>query len=325
MEGQKMDQNEEDLLKALERIEDWRARKITYEPVTGGITNPNWKVTVDKKQFFIKIPGRGTGSFIDRNNAHIASLIAADEGIGPQVHYYFEDSGVEVFEWLEGYRTLNYGDVFNQEIFFKIIKTLKKFHEHKKICLPVTKNPFDQTYEMMALAKKLGGYLPPEIDKMEWLASRIENSIMTVGIDFVPCHVDHWTANYMYNEKNQDLKLTDFEYASMNDIGWDFAAISTTNYFTEAMDVEWIKAYFGRFDEMQFARFKLYKILSDINWVMWSSVQITQSSVKNFDYYMWLGTKMTRLRQFWQDPRIDYWLNLVKGVPVFSHNKLEAG
>ena len=313
-----MDQNEADLLKAIERVDDWRARKITYRPVTGGITNPNWKVIVDGREFFVKIPGRGTGSFIDRNNAHIAGLIAAEEGIGPRIHCYFDDTGVEVFEWLEGYRTLNYGDVYDHKIFNKIIQTIKKFHQHKKTTLPITKNPFDQTYEMMRLARKLGGYLPPEIERMDWLAHQIEDSIMTAGIDFVPCHVDHWTANYMYDDKNQDLRLVDFEYASMCDIGWDFAGMSTTNYFTEALDVEWIKGYFGGFDETQFARLKLYKILSDINWVMWSSVQITQSSVKDFDYYMWLGTKITRLRQFWQDPRLDYWLNFVKGVSPFS-------
>ena len=79
---------------------------------------------------------------------------------------------------------------------------------------------------------------------------------MKMGIVFVPCHVDHWTANYLYNDTIDDLKLTDFEYASMNDVGWDFAGISTTNYFTEAMDKEWIREYYGYYDEVQFARFK---------------------------------------------------------------------
>jgi thiamine kinase-like enzyme len=308
---------EEELLSALNRVKEWRGKDLKYETIAGGITNPNWKVTVNNKAYFVKIPGKGTSSFIDRNNAHVANLIAEKEGIGPAVHYYFPDTGVEIFEWLEGYRTLNFGDVFNIEIFYKIIDTIKKFHQHKETILPSKKNPFEQTFEMMDLAKKMGGYLPPEMDRMEWLAKRIEDSIMKAGINFVPCHVDHWTANYLYNDKTGDLKLTDFEYASMNDVGWDFAGISTTNYFTEAMDVEWIKGYYGDFEEVEFARFKLYKLLSDINWTMWSSVQSKQSSVKDYDYYMWLGTKITRLRQFWLDPRLDYWLNLVKGIPTF--------
>ena len=312
-----MDQNDKDLLQAVNRVNNWNGKKIKYEPVVGGITNPNWKVIVGEESYFVKIPGRGTESFINRENAHIANLIAASEGIGPAVYYYFEDTGVEIFEWLEGYRTLNYGDVLTRKIFYKIIDTIRNFHKHKGTTLPVKKNPFEQTFEMMDLVKKLGGYLPPEIDRMEWLACKIEEAIMTIGIDFVPCHVDHWTANYLYNDKTGDLKLTDFEYASMNDVGWDFAGISTTNYFTEAMDKEWIRGYYGEYDEVQFARLKLYKILSDISWTMWSSAQAIQSSVQDFDYYMWMGTKITRLKAAWNDPRLDYWLNLVKGESLF--------
>ena len=312
-----MDQDQIILEKVISRIKDWEGKEYQLEKVPGGITNLNWKLTVDGIDYFVKIPGKGTESFINRSNAHIANVIAAEEDIGPKVCYYFEDSRVEIFEWLNNYRTLNFGDVFHKKIFYKIIETIKKFHNHNRHVLPVTKNPFDQTYEMMGLAKKLNCYLPPEIERMEWLVNRIEEAILTVGIRFVPCHVDHWTANYLYNDETGDLKLIDFEYASMNDVGWDFAGISTTNYFTEAMDVEWIKGYFGGLNEIEFAKFKLYKILTDINWTLWSSVQINQSSVKDFDYYMWFGTKISRLRQNWIDPRLDYWLNLVKGVPIF--------
>ena len=310
-------QNERDLLEAINRIDDWKGREIKYEPVVGGITNPNWKVTVEGKAFFVKIPGRGTEAFIDRDNAHIASVIAANEGIGPAVYYYFEDTGVEVTEFLEGYRTLNFGDVFNKEIFYKIIDTIRKFHQHKETKLPITKTPFEQTFEMMSLAKELGGYMPPEIDRMEWLAQIIEESIMTAGIDYVPTHNDHWTANYLYDGKTGDLRLTDFEYASMSDGVWDLANIAGALYFTEAMDKEWIRGYYGEYDEVEFARFKLYKILNDIKWTMWSSVQAEQSSVQDYDYYEWLGGKIARLRHFWNDPRLDYWLNLVKRVPTF--------
>ena len=46
-----------DIEQALSRIEGWKSKKITYELMTIGITNPNYKVTVDGKDFFLKIPG----------------------------------------------------------------------------------------------------------------------------------------------------------------------------------------------------------------------------------------------------------------------------
>lgn len=317
VEDIKVEQNEKDILDVIYRIIAWKGKDIKYERVIGGITNPNWKVTVEYKSYFVKIPGKGTESFIDRNNAHTANLIAANENIGPVVCYFFEDTGVEVFEWLEGYRTLNFGDVLNKDIFYKIIDTIKKFHQHKEMKLSFTKTPFEQTFEMLKLAQDLKGYMPPEIDRMEWLAHKIEESIMTAGIDYVPCHNDHWSANYLYDEETGDLRLTDFEYATMSDACLDAADISGTNYFHEAMDKEWIRYYYGEYDELLFARMKLYKMLLEIRWSMWSIVQAQQSSVQDYDYYEWFGTKMTRLRQFWNDSRLDYWLKLVKGECTF--------
>ena len=40
---------------AIARIESWKGRNIKYELLTKGITNPNYKVTVDDKDFFLKI------------------------------------------------------------------------------------------------------------------------------------------------------------------------------------------------------------------------------------------------------------------------------
>lgn len=82
-----MDQNEKDFLEAIDLIDEWKGKTIQYEPASGGITNPNWKTTVDGKQFFVKIPGKGTEAFIDRKNAHAASLNAAREGISPAFYW----------------------------------------------------------------------------------------------------------------------------------------------------------------------------------------------------------------------------------------------
>jgi hypothetical protein len=57
--------------------------------------------------------------------------------------------------------------------------------------------------------------------------------------------------------------------------------------------------------------------LQDIKWAMWSCVQAVNSPVSEFDYFEWLGAKMARLRSFWNDPRLDSWLNRLKGKSAF--------
>jgi thiamine kinase-like enzyme len=317
VEESEMPQDEKDILGIISRIHDWKGREVRYEQVIGGITNPNWKVCVDGKDYFVKVPGKGTEAFIDRNNCHQANLIAQNTGIGPPVFHFFEDTGVEIFDWIEGYKPMRFGDVLEREKFYKMIDVIRKFHRYEEIELPLTQTAFEQTFTMIQLTRQLQGYMPPEIDRMEWLARTIEEAIMTAGIDYVPCHNDLWSANYVWNDEKRDAKLLDYEYASMNDECYDFGIWSAVNYFTEAMDKELIRYYYGEYDEKMFARFKLYKILQDIKWAMWSCVQAVTSPVEDYDYFNWYGTKMARLKHFWADPRLDYWLNILKGVTAF--------
>ena len=300
---------------AIARIDDWKGKKISYIPISGGITNPNFKVNVDGKDFFLKIPGAGT-DFIDRPNCHAANVIAAESGVGPQVYYYFEDTGVEIFEWLDGYRTLTFGDIYDENIFTKIFESASKFHNIKGRTLPLTQSLFDQAWDMNDRAKQ-AGYLPPWNDRMEYLLHTIEDAMKNYGMTLKPCHNDFWTNNLMYNEKKDDLKVIDWEYASMNDPYSNLGLIAGGNYFTEDMDVKLCMIYHGgKFDDIGFAKIKLYQIVSDIKWGYWALQQVVNSDVP-FDYMNWYGMKVARLQHFWEDPRLDIWINMLNGKPAF--------
>ena len=144
---------------AIARVKDWEGKEIFYVPVAGGITNPNFKVTVDGKDFFLKIPGNGT-DFINRPNCHAANVIADESKSGPRVYYYFEDTGVEIFEWLDGYRQVIYGDIYYKDIFDKIFEKISAFHNLPGKTLPLTQSLFEQAWDMNTRTKE-AGYLPP--------------------------------------------------------------------------------------------------------------------------------------------------------------------
>jgi len=163
---------------------------------------------------------------------------------------------------------------------------------------------------MLRRARELNMYLPPEIRRMDDLSHQIEEAVAQGGIEYRPSHNDYYCNNIMVNDETGALKLIDFEYASMNDPCYDMGVYSGANYFTEEMDIAFIERYYGDWNPDSFARLKLYKILADIKWSMWSLVQHRTSAVR-FDYMNWFGTKMARLRGNFLDPRIDYWLHLV--------------
>lgn len=112
---------------AIARVDDWKGKEISYKPVSGGITNPNFKVDVEGEHFFLKIPGAGT-DYINREVCHEANVIADESKAGPRVYYYFEDTGVEIFQWLDGYRQVTFGDVYDKDIFQSIFERIRDFH-----------------------------------------------------------------------------------------------------------------------------------------------------------------------------------------------------
>lgn len=300
---------------AIARVEDWQGKEISYEVVSGGITNPNFKVFVDGTAYFLKIPGAGT-DFIDRNICHAANMNASESGAGPKVFYYYEDTGVEIFEWLDGYRNCNYGDVYDKHTFTKIAEAIKFFHKRESEPLPLVESAFDQTRDMMARAAE-GRYMPPMKDKLDWFLAKCEEAFDHYGVENTICHNDLYTNNYMLNEETGDLKIIDWEYASMNDPYYDMAAYASGNYLTEAMDCEMIRIYNdGVMDDYGLARLKLNKIVADIKWGYWALSQNLTSDV-DFDYMNWYNIQMDPLKWKMNDPRLDIWFNLLNGRSPF--------
>ena len=97
---------------AIRANSDWQAREITYEPVPGGISNPNWKVDVSgiSHSFFVKIPGQGTEMFIDRKTANEAGHRAHAAGVGARIFYFYPNTGIEISEFVDGLRTSTNAD-----------------------------------------------------------------------------------------------------------------------------------------------------------------------------------------------------------------------
>ena len=84
-------------------LADWRGRKVEIERLSGGLTNTNYRVTVDGVPFFVRIPGESTELLaVDRKNEHFNAQAAAESGVGPRILHYLPEFDVMVLEFLEG-------------------------------------------------------------------------------------------------------------------------------------------------------------------------------------------------------------------------------
>ncbi len=88
---------------AVAKIEDWKGKEVSIESLSGGLTNTNYKVTVNGTPFFVRVPGASTELLaVDRKNEYTNSKAAAEAGVGPNVLYYLPDFQVMVLEFIEG-------------------------------------------------------------------------------------------------------------------------------------------------------------------------------------------------------------------------------
>ena len=80
----------------------WAGRDARLEPLGGGITNRNFKVTVGDEAFVLRIGGKDTELLgIDRDAEHAASRIAAELGLAPEVVGFVEPEGYLVTRFVE--------------------------------------------------------------------------------------------------------------------------------------------------------------------------------------------------------------------------------
>ena len=71
------------------KIAAWQGKQIEIEPLSGGLTNTNYRVDVDGLAHFVRIPGAKTELLaIDRRNEYHNTKAAAEAGVAPRVLYH---------------------------------------------------------------------------------------------------------------------------------------------------------------------------------------------------------------------------------------------
>lgn len=294
---------------AIGQVGAWMGRQLRYCAVTGGISNTNFRISVDGEghDYFVKIPGRGTEMFINRKAALAASRQAESIGIGPKTFDYLDHLDIEVAEFIEGRRPSTHRDFADPDIRRAAIEAYRRFHHSP--ALPLTKTVFDMIDEHYDQVRSLEGYWPED---REWLFRQYrqaKRALEASGLDLVPCFNDPMPGNFLIGD-DKSIKLIDFEYASNNERLYDLAIWSGEMFFPEAIDREIIETYFGRYDHRSHARFIVHKALADIKWSTWAMVQ-NRVSTLDFDFYKYGIWKHMRSRAIIRDPR---WPTFLKAL-----------
>ncbi|KQT52494.1 MULTISPECIES: phosphotransferase [unclassified Aureimonas] len=286
---------------ALADAAPWAERPLRYRPVTGGISNMNWRVEVegDPRPYFVKLPGRGTEMFIDRAAARAASRQAEAIGLGPRTFDYLDHADIEIAEFVDGRRASTHRDFADPALRAEAMRVYRRFHDAP--LLPLTKTVFDMIDEHDAQVAALGGVVPADHAWLQRQVRLARQALEASGLDLVPCFNDPMPGNFLIGADGSIL-LIDFEYASNNDRIYDLGIWSGEMFFPESIDRELIELYFGRYEEALYARLVVHKALADVKWSTWAMVQ-NKISTLDFDFYKYGVWKHMRARSIMSDPR----------------------
>lgn len=294
----------------LSKVAEWQGRQIEYLPVPGGLQNSNWRIVVDGDPvtYFLKIPGAGTEEFIDRNNSHWAAIRAGDLGISPRVVHYDADTGVEIIEFLDGYRACTNSDLKNWDTAQSVLQLQRQFHSIEP--LPVTKTIFDLIDEHLDQAKSLNTALPSFAPALLRELAEARAAFEASGLDIVPCHNDPMPGNFLISA-GKPMRLVDFEFSSNNERAYDLAVTFTEFFYDEPTIRKCIEITYGRADWDIVSRVQVASALADIKWGLWGCTYHQINDSWDYDYHKYGVWKLLRAHIKISDPRWAQWLTAI--------------
>jgi len=288
---------------AVGKIEDWRGRNISIQPLSGGLTNSNYKVEVDGRPFFVRVPGESTELLaVDRNNEYHNTKAASETGVAPKVLYYLPEHCVMVLEFLDG-ETMSKDSLNASGMPTRMAQSIKRLHSGPRFLTDF--NMFRLTEYYLNLCKERDIRIPDGYLERMSTVEQIEKAMSVHPLDTVPCNNDLLAENYLYDGKQ--LWLIDYEYSGNNDPTFELGNTCQEMQFNDEQINEVCAAYFGTASSNVIARMKLNMIMSDVGWGLWAAIQAKISTI-DFDFWGWAMERWGRAVEKMDGAEFNVWL-----------------
>jgi thiamine kinase-like enzyme len=287
-------------------IPAWAGCAIDAEPIAAGLTNANWKVTVEGTPHFVRIPGAGTELLaVDRANERYNTRAAAAAGVGPPVLHELPAWDVFVLAWVDA-RTMSIETLAEPGIPTRVAVALRQLHAG-----PRFRDDFDmfRTNEgYLRVVDERGITIPAGYRTRLDRLPRIEAALAVHPLPTVPCHNDLLAENYL--DDGERLWLVDYEYSGNNDPTFELGNTCQEQGWDEARIRELCAAYFGEATDSLLARMRLQMIMSDVGWTLWAAIQAAISTI-DYDFFGWAEERWARAQAAIDGPDFEDWLAAV--------------
>ena len=263
---------EDELYRALQAVPELAGRRLTFTPLSGGITNRNFLVDVERtaERYVVRLAGNDTYLLgISREVEHAATVAAAGVGVGPEVAAFLRAEGCLVTRFIEG-RPVGDDAVHRPETIRRVADSIRRFHNGPPIPGLFIPLRIVEAYRALALAR--GVTIPAEFGLAQAIGRRIELALLSNPVELRPCHNDLLNANFI--DDGRRIRIVDWEYAGMGDPFFDLGNFSANHGLAPEEDAILLEGYDGAPPPPdRLARVTLMRVVSDFREAMWGVLQ----------------------------------------------------
>lgn len=253
------------VLNSHKELSNWKS----YEKINSGFINDVYIIKLkDKKLLVLRLLKNAGYLFIDRLSEMKNSLNAEKVGVGPKNIVFDLNKNLTISEYIEG-KVINNEDVKDKKIIGKVIKSMKKLHNHAN---------FDNIFDPFALLdlykisckysnyKKLENMFSNKVNLFKiYLIKLFLNKNMG---HMVSCHNDIRAFGNII-EINKKILFVDYEFSGKNDACYDIGFFWSESSLS-LNDLEFIvKEYFDNNNvNNNMIKSYLYAMVADYLWYL---------------------------------------------------------
>ena len=253
-----------------------------------GMTNRSFLFTAKGGRYIMRIPGEGTDLMINRREEAEVFKTISGRGICDDPVYIDPDSGYKITAFLEDVRSC---DPEDEEDLKKCMKLLRKCHE-MKLQVPHTFDLFQKIeyYEKLWNGKSS---IYRDYEKTKAQVMELKAYVDAQPREFCLSHIDAVPDNFLFYQKNgkEELQLTDWEYAGMQDPHVDIVMFSNYSLYTKEQIDRLIDIYFeGKCPEEVRTKIYCYEAIIGLLWSNWCEykrqlgVEFGEYSLRQYRY-----------------------------------------
>src|SRR2546423_1643492 len=259
------------------------------EPLTGGLTNTNYKVTTPAGCFVVRISGKDTSLLaIDRGNEVHNTVAAAETGVGAPFVAALPGHDALVLGFLEG-EVMNAEKLRRGDRLEAVARACRRLHGGRRFLHDF--DMFEIHPRYLEIVRRRGFRLPDRYEDFEPQIRELERAMRVRPEQTVPCNNDLLAENFI--DVGGEMRLIDYEYSGNNEPSFELGNVWSESNLSLGQLEELVAHYYGRSRRNKVARARLWGLMSKYGWTLWGSIQDGISDL-DFNFWGWAMEKYER-------------------------------